>query len=204
MELIAGDKITVTAELLQGNFNVYANGTYLGGYSSTVGDVSCTIQIKAATTLTSLGIVSSNANDSKYTITSIEIEKTERAPLNLNFANYTEIPAFVMDSIGGMYLQDGKLMHQWSYGDKQGIYVAYDSVELKAGDTITVTAELVQGSFNVGINGSYAGGYKSTAGDATCTIQIKAATTLKSLGIYSSKGNPAAIYKITSIVINQA
>ncbi len=206
LELKAGDKITVKAELLQGTFNVYANGTYLGGYKAVVGDVSCTITLSEDITLTSLEIISSNDNPgSKYTITSIEIEIAERyAPLNLDFANYTEVPTWATTDGNGLRLEDN-MLKGWC-GNKKYISIAYDNITLKANSTITITTVTGAVGMNVDINGTSVCDKwiaANTPQTSPVTITLTVDTVLSSIGFWCSSAS-GATYSIASIVINQA
>lgn len=207
LELKAGDKIIVTAELLQGTFNVGINGSYAGGYKNAAGDATCTIQIKNATTLTSLSIYSTNDNPgSKYTITSIEIEMAERyAPLNLDFANYETLPLFVSYTTGAApTIVDGNLT-AW-YGNKKYTQISYDNIALKQGDEIVITCTTsATVGMNVDLNGTSVCDKWISAGttNGSVTITINEATTLSSIGFYCSSA-AGLTFKLASIVINQA
>ena len=202
LALKAGDTITVTATTILNGMNIDLNGTYKAWVNKdTTATVS--IQIQEAMTLNTIAFRCSSANGATYKIASVVIEEAAEvethAPLSVDFSQYTQVPAFVTAS-KGVAIVDGTLANnEYKLYNNEKITIAYDDVQLKAGDTVTVCVELVEGNLNFDVNGTYIN-YYNTAGAITWTYTVTADMTLSKIELRSSS-NGGSRYRLSSIVI---
>ena len=204
LQLKAGDTITVTATTVENGMNIDLNGTYKKWVgANTTATVS--IQIQEAMTLQTIAFRCSSAKGAFYKIASVVIEEGVEvetyAPLSVDFSQYTQVPAFATAS-KDVAIVDGTLANsEYKLYNNEKITIAYNNVSLKAGDTVTVCVELVEGNLNFDVNGTYIN-YYNTAGAITWTYTVTAEMTLSKIELRSS-ANSGSKYKVSSIVITQ-
>ncbi len=206
LALKAGDTITVTATTVDNGMNIDLNGTYKKWVgANTTATVS--IQIQEAMTLNTIAFRCSSAGGATYKIASVVIEEAAQvethAPLSVDFSQYTQVPAFVTAS-KDVTIVDGTLANnEYKLYNNEKITIAYNDLSLKAGDTVTVRVELLEGNLNFDVNGTYiSDSYYNTAGAITWTYTVTAEMTLSKIELRSSSNNGSK-YKVSSIVITQ-
>ena len=129
------------------------------------------------------------------------VEVETYAPLSVDFSQYTQVPAFATAS-KDVAIVDGTLANsEYKLYNNEKITIAYNNVSLKAGDTVTVCVELVEGNLNFDVNGTYIN-YYNTAGAITWTYTVTAEMTLSKIELRSS-ANSGSKYKVSSITITQ-
>lgn len=205
LELKAGDTITVTATTVGNGMNIDLNGKYYKWVGANT-TASVTITLTEAITLETIAFRCSSANGATYKIASIVIEKATQvetyAPLSIDFSQYTKVPVFVT-SDKGVNIVDGELTNnEYKLYNGENITISYGGIQLKAGDTITITVTTVGNGMNIDLNGTY---YKWVGANTTTTVTITLAEamTLDTIAFRCSSAN-GATYKIASVVITQA
>ena len=209
LELKAGSTISIVCTTPNNaglGMAININGEYYAWVDGQSTDYTKTLTLKDDIVLNSLSFGSTSATGATYQISSIVITPYEEsipqlAPLNIDFSQYSEVPAFATSS-RILTMKDGGLTTTGKLWKNELTQLSYGGLELKAGSTIVITATATNNGMNIELNGTY---YKwiNANTTATVTITLKSDVTLNTID-FRCINDTGAIFSIARVVITQS